>query len=102
MAMKMEQVLRQAVSLAQSPQLQMAIKLLNMTRAELIEQVLEEIKENPLLEDVSAAEPYCDDATHHIETSDGTGEPLAPPGAKEQTDDGREVTLDAQPADEID
>lgn len=102
MAMKMEQVLRQAVSLAQSPQLQMAIKLLNMTRAELIEQVLEEIKENPLLEDVSAAEPYCDDATHHIETSDGTGEPLAPPGTKEQTDDGREVTLDAQPADEID
>ena len=51
MSMKMEQSIRQQMSMVMTPQLQMAIKLLQMARTELVEQVQEELTENPLLED---------------------------------------------------
>ena len=50
MSMKVELNIRQQLSMVMTPQLQMAIKLLQMARAEVIEQIQEELKENPLLE----------------------------------------------------
>ncbi|HNF96257.1 MAG TPA: RNA polymerase factor sigma-54 [Pseudomonadota bacterium] len=104
MSMKMEQSIRQQMSMVMTPQLQMAIKLLQMARAELVEQVQEELKENPLLEDAidSDAEHERDEPTDHIETIGETEEPIAQPNAKEQTDAGKEVPVDGQPTNEID
>ena len=51
----MPQELRQSLMLTQqlvmTPQLQMAIKLLQLTRLELVEAINEEMEENPVLED---------------------------------------------------
>ncbi len=92
------------MSMVMTPQLQMAIKLLQMARAELVEQVQEELKENPLLEDAidSEAEHERDEPTDHIETIGETEEPIAQPIAKEQTDAGKEVPTDGQTPAEID
>ncbi len=49
--MKLEQQIRLSQQLVMTPQLQQAIKLLQMSRAELSELVQEELLENPILED---------------------------------------------------
>ena len=51
MALEMRQTLRLAQQLIMTPQLQQAIKLLQLSRMELIEVVQQEIQENPLLEE---------------------------------------------------
>lgn len=51
MALELKQQLKQAQQLLMSPQLQQAIKLLQMSRAELIERVQQELLENPFLEE---------------------------------------------------
>ncbi len=53
MAMEMRQQLRLSQQLVMTPQLQQAIKLLQMTRVELQDVVRQELEENPLLEEVS-------------------------------------------------
>ncbi len=50
MAMELKQHLRLSQTLVMTPQLQQAIKLLQLSRMELLEQVREEIEQNPLLE----------------------------------------------------
>jgi len=50
MAMELKQQLRLSQQLVMTPQLQQAIKLLQLSRMELLEQVREEIEQNPLLE----------------------------------------------------
>ena len=45
----------QTQTLIMTPQLQMAIKLLQLSRVELAEKIQQELKENPILEDL--AEP---------------------------------------------
>ncbi|MFN0063042.1 MAG: RNA polymerase factor sigma-54 [Myxococcaceae bacterium] len=50
MGMELKQSLRMSQQLVMTPQLQQAIKLLQLSRLELIEQVREEIEQNPLLE----------------------------------------------------
>ena len=50
MAMELKQSLRMTQQLVMTPQLQQAIKLLQLGRMELIEQVREELEQNPLLE----------------------------------------------------
>ncbi len=96
--------IRQQMSMAMTPQLQMAIKLLQMARTELVEQVQEELKENPLLEDAgdSEAEHLRDEPADHVETIGETEQPVAQPTAKEQTDTGKEVPSDGQPTAEVD
>ncbi len=56
MALKLEQSLKLSQQLVMTPQLQMAIKLLQMTRLELTEAVQQEMLENPTLEEVSLEE----------------------------------------------
>ena len=50
MGMELKQHLRLSQQLVMTPQLQQAIKLLQLSRMELLEQVREEIEQNPLLE----------------------------------------------------
>ena len=49
--MEMRQQLKLSQSLVMTPQLQQAIKLLQLSRTELVELVREEMLENPVLED---------------------------------------------------
>ena len=92
------------MSMVMKPQLQMAIKLLQMARTELVEQVQEELKENPLLEDAgdTDAEHLRDEPTDHIERIGETEQPVAEPVAKEQSEAGKEVPVDGQPTGEVD
>src|SRR3954463_15767065 len=50
MAMELKQHMRLSQQLVMTPQLQQAIKLLQLSRMELLEQVREELEQNPLLE----------------------------------------------------
>ena len=50
MGMELKQSLKMSQSLVMTPQLQQAIKLLQLSRMELLEQVTAEIEQNPLLE----------------------------------------------------
>src|SRR3954462_7637336 len=58
MSMEIKQHLKLSQQLVMTPQLQQAIKLLQLSRAELVDVVREELLENPVLEDTvdSAAE----------------------------------------------
>ncbi len=53
--MELKQQLRMSQQLVMTPQLQQAIKLLQMSRMELVETVTQELLENPVLEDVREA-----------------------------------------------
>ena len=104
MSMEMKQSLKLSQQMVMTPQLQMAIKLLQMARTELVEQVQEELKENPLLEDAgdTEMEHLRDEPVDHVETIGETEQPVAQPVSKEQTDAGKEVPTDGQPAAEVD
>lgn len=52
MALELKQQLKQTQQLLMSPQLQQAIKLLQMSRLELVEHIQQELLENPFLEEV--------------------------------------------------
>src|SRR5258706_6783441 len=58
MSMEIKQHLKLSQQLVMTPQLQQAIKLLQLSRTELVDMVREELLENPVLEDTvdSAAE----------------------------------------------
>lgn len=56
MAMEMRQQLKMSQQLVMTPQLQQAIKLLQLTRLELQDLVLQELEENPLLEESTEQE----------------------------------------------
>jgi RNA polymerase sigma-54 factor len=56
MAMEMRQQLKMSQQLVMTPQLQQAIKLLQLTRLELQDLVIQELEENPLLEEAIGQE----------------------------------------------
>ena len=60
----------QTQTLIMTPQLQMAIKLLQLSRMELAEKVKQELKENPTLEDLSES-GYENDTKDHDRIMDG-------------------------------
>jgi len=57
MALELRQQLKLAQQLIMTPQLQQAIKLLQLSRVELLETVQQELLENPFLEEASVDEP---------------------------------------------
>lgn len=67
MAMEMRQELRLSQQLVMTPQLQQAIKLLQLSRMELVDLVREEMLENPILED----DLDGPDRPKEVETGDG-------------------------------
>jgi RNA polymerase sigma-54 factor len=110
MAMEMRQELRLSQQLVMTPQLQQAIKLLQLSRMELVDLVHEEMLENPILEDdyESAAERAKErellggdeQASMQIENAGNTETPMEQP-VVEGASQG-EVKADAQAVNEID
>lgn len=60
MALEFKQQLKQTQQLLMSPQLQQAIKLLQMSRMELVEHIQQELLENPFLEEVQGSPELSD------------------------------------------
>ncbi len=60
--MELKQTLKLSQKLIMTPQLQQAIKLIQITRAELIEWINKELRENPLLEEEPEREATTDNA----------------------------------------
>ncbi|HYR03587.1 MAG TPA: RNA polymerase sigma-54 factor, partial [Syntrophobacteria bacterium] len=53
MAIELRQQLRLAQQLIMTPQLQQAIKLLQLSRLELLDTITQELEQNPLLEETA-------------------------------------------------
>ncbi|MBI4799786.1 MAG: RNA polymerase factor sigma-54 [Desulfarculus sp.] len=86
MGLEIKQSLRLSQQLVMTPQLQQAIKLLQLSRLELVESINQEMLENPLLEE-------ADEISNEAEFAAVTGEPNEPPpemealtGPSESTD----------------
>jgi RNA polymerase sigma-54 factor len=93
MALELRQQLKLSQQLIMTPQLQMAIKLLQLSRLELLDTIRQELEENPALEEVG--ENPGDEMP--VEPSDEGEHDEAPPEA-----DLREVTIEEKINEEID
>lgn len=106
MSMEMKQSLKLSQQMVMTPQLQMAIKLLQISRMELAEQVREELKENPFLEDAGDTEQEVgrDDPERIAEAGllGETEQVLVQPTQKETRETETEVPTDTQPASDVD
>ncbi len=92
MAMELRQQVKMSQQLRMTPQLQQAIKLLQLSRMELIDEVRQEMVENPVLEEMPEAEAFGESR----DTSDEKKEP------DEKLDEVRVGEEDPNPKDEID
>jgi RNA polymerase sigma-54 factor len=92
MAIELRQQLRLAQQLIMTPQLQQAIKLLQLSRLELLDTITQELEQNPLLEET--AEGAADQQESQEEEE---GESFS--RDKEQVS---EVTIDEKPRDDFD
>ena len=72
MAIKQSLLLKQSQRLILTPALQAAIKLLPMTRLELVDMLNQEVVENPLLED---SEEVTTDESQHLENIEQSEKP---------------------------
>ena len=100
MALNMRQELRMSQQLVMTPQLQQAIKLLQLSRIELQDLVRSELLENPLLDDSQELGSSNDEVVTSVEMQDGLDN---------QRDDGAsrevpqsEVKVDENPKDNFD
>ncbi|RZB29974.1 MAG: RNA polymerase sigma-54 factor [Desulfobacteraceae bacterium Eth-SRB1] len=89
MALELRQHLKLTQQLIMTPQLQMAIKLLQLSRLELIDAIRQELEENPALEEV-----------HDIAVEEETKEPSET--ATAETTSVKEVTIEEKINDNID
>jgi RNA polymerase sigma-54 factor len=80
MAIELKQQPKLTQQLVITPQLQQAIRLLQLTRLELVDMLSQEMKENPLLEEADEAREYADEPT--TETTEAE---KSPPAAEEHT-----------------
>jgi len=78
MAIELRQVQKQTLQLVMTPQLQQAIKLLQLSRLELQEMISQELQENPALEESPVEESETGEQTR-TELPAGNLEPLAEP-----------------------
>jgi len=67
MAFELKQNLKLAQQLIMTPQLQQAIKLLQLSRLELVDAVQQELEENPMLEEAPVDEESEDDLQPEVE-----------------------------------
>jgi len=89
MAIELRQHLKLAQQLIMTPQLQQAIKLLQLSRLELLETISEELQSNPLLEEGQEAGPESEDRAEE-----------AQPANREANVS--EVTIDEKPKEDFD
>ena len=87
MGMELKQSLKMSQQLVMTPQLQQAIKLLQLSRMELLEQVREEMEQNPLLEqpDETVEGDMSDKAPGEASLEAANAE--APPGTVDKVSD---------------
>ncbi len=101
MALHMRQELRMSQQLVMTPQLQQAIKLLQLSRVELQDLVRDELLENPLLEDSQEIGNAPEEPVSAVEMQDGVNaapnEPATPP-----TETREEVKVDERVKDNFD
>ena len=114
MALELRQSLGLTQQLVMTPQLQQAIKLLQLSRLELLETVAQEMEENPILEELSQEDEFDrDDADgdkkeeasqDSVETHGSDSEQAGAEGASADTEaDGLpEVTVEERARDDID
>lgn len=81
MALELRQQLKLTQQLVMTPQLQQAIKLLQLSRLELVETVQQEIEENPVLEEELSTE----DAASEKKDDDFSQEPQEPEVREQET-----------------
>lgn len=100
MAFEIKQSLKLGQSLVMTPQLQQAIKLLQLNRLEMQELINQELVENPCLEEVSEIDAYQDenDSSENLENMETreaegstTEEMLAPQGEEKVVDGKPEI-----------
>ena len=89
MALELRQQLKLTQQLIMTPQLQMAIKLLQLSRLELLDQIHQELEENPALEEVQETQ-------QEDQTADAAEK------AEPEPVDNQEVTIDEKIPDDID
>jgi RNA polymerase sigma-54 factor len=94
MALEIKQTPKLVQQLVITPQLQQAIRLLQLTRLELVDLISQEMKENPLLEEVEEGREYAE--VEESLTEKGEGEA---PAEAEKT---REVKGEGEGGDEFD
>src|SRR4051794_37336167 len=104
MAMELKQHLKLSQQLVMTPQLQQAIKLLQLSRMELLEQVREEMEQNPMLEqaeelDLSMADKEPGQASLEADNAEA---PTAVVEAPQAADAAQEIANSAEAAPEID
>ena len=103
MGMELKQSLKMSQQLVMTPQLQQAIKLLQLSRMELLEQVREEMEQNPVLEqpDETVEGDLSDKAPGEASLEADTAE--RPPDVEARTPDkAEEVRADNENPQEID
>jgi RNA polymerase sigma-54 factor len=88
MALELRQQLKLSQQLIMTPQLQMAIKLLQLSRLELMDTITQELEENPALEEIN-------------ESTDDMAQ-LDDDAAANEGEEVKEVTIDEKISDEID
>jgi len=92
MAMEMRQQLKMSQQLVMTPQLQQAIKLLQLTRMELQDLVLQELEENPLLEEATGVEEITEPDT--LEVAEQEHEPAQESADFHEVETGEETLRD--------
>jgi RNA polymerase sigma-54 factor len=85
--MELKQQLKMAQQLVMTPQLQLAIKLLQMSRLELVESVRQELMENPVLEEDSRDQVSDGENGGAQVASEVAGEPVTLPDREAATED---------------
>jgi RNA polymerase sigma-54 factor len=94
MVLELKQTPKLVQQLVITPQLQQAIRLLQLTRLELVDLISQEMKENPLLEELEEGKEYAEAEESLAEKSEG--EPLP------ETEKTREVKGEGEGGDEFD
>ncbi len=88
MALELRQQLKLSQQLIMTPQLQMAIKLLQLSRLELMDTITQELEENPALEEIAESTDAA------VQTDDGS--------VASDTGEVKEVTIDEKISEDID
>ncbi len=101
MALELRQNLKLTQQLVMTPQLQQAIKLLQLSRIELIETINQELEANPVLEETAEAAPdkeekVSEEATIDEWTEEQALSTLAPSGSEEEKTPWDEKALQEQ------
>src|SRR5690606_2954996 len=102
MALQMRQDLRMSTQLVMTPQLQQAIRLLQLSRPELVDLVRGELMENPLLEEAHEIGTTAEEPVSSVELQDAVDAPPQDQPVPESERSAPEVKADEAPKEAAD